>query len=80
VDDYHDLYESRIPSVTSIDRISNIATLLFNTSNITQIPLFTSNLLSIYNPNGVDAMLLKNALNSRDLRLVTMRKNQLGFQ
>jgi hypothetical protein len=39
-----------------------MATLLFNTSNVAPIPLFTSNLLTIHNPNGVDAVLLKNAL------------------
>ena len=62
MDDYHDLHESRIPSVTSINRISHMATLLLNTSNIPSVPLFTSNLLTFHNPNGVDATLLKEAL------------------
>ena len=65
MDDYHDLHESRIPSVTSIDRISHMATLLLNTSNVTPIPLFTPNSFSIHNPNGVDAVLLKDTLNSQ---------------
>jgi hypothetical protein len=65
VDDYHDLHESRIPSITSINRISHMATTLLNTSSIAPIPLFTSNLFSIHNPNGVDALLLKNVLYSQ---------------
>ena len=39
-----------------------MATLLLNTSNVAPIPLFTPNSLTIHNPNGVDSVLLKNAL------------------
>ena len=42
-----------------------MATLLLNTSDIAPIPLFTSNLFTIHNPNGVDAVMLKNALYSQ---------------
>ncbi|RHZ84696.1 hypothetical protein Glove_78g72 [Diversispora epigaea] len=52
IDDYHDLHESRIPSVTSINRISHMATILLNTNNISPIPLSSA----FYNPNGIDAM------------------------
>ncbi|RHZ89113.1 hypothetical protein Glove_19g438 [Diversispora epigaea] len=59
IDDYHDLHESRIPSVTSINRISHMATILLNTNNI--LPILLSS--TFYNPNGIDANLLKQALN-----------------
>ncbi|RHZ76964.1 hypothetical protein Glove_187g7 [Diversispora epigaea] len=59
IDDYHDLHESRIPSVTSINRISHMATILLNTNNISPIPLSSA----FHNPNGIDANLLKQALN-----------------
>ncbi|RHZ73407.1 hypothetical protein Glove_231g3 [Diversispora epigaea] len=59
IDDYHDLHESRIPSVTSINRISHMATILLNTNNILPIPLSST----FHNPNGIDANLLKQALN-----------------
>jgi hypothetical protein len=42
-----------------------MATILLNTINIAPIPLFTSNLFTIHNPNGVDSVLLKNALHSQ---------------
>ncbi|RHZ81370.1 hypothetical protein Glove_121g14 [Diversispora epigaea] len=59
IDDYHDLHESRIPSVTSINRISHMATILLNTNNILPIPLSST----FHNPNGIDANLLKQVLN-----------------
>ncbi|RHZ86530.1 hypothetical protein Glove_50g9 [Diversispora epigaea] len=59
IDDYHDLHESRIPSVTSINRISHMATILLNTNNI--LPILLSS--TFHNPNGIDANLLKQALN-----------------
>ncbi|RHZ49798.1 hypothetical protein Glove_511g4 [Diversispora epigaea] len=59
IDDYHDLHEFRIPSVTSINRISHMATILLNTNNISPIPLSSA----FHNPNGIDANLLKQALN-----------------
>ncbi|RHZ74152.1 hypothetical protein Glove_227g114 [Diversispora epigaea] len=55
IDDYHDLHESRIPSVTSINRISHMATILLNINNISPIPLSSA----FHNPNGIDANLLK---------------------
>ncbi|RHZ84376.1 hypothetical protein Glove_82g91 [Diversispora epigaea] len=59
IDDYHDLHESHIPSVTSINRISHMATILLNTNNISPIPLSSA----FHNPNGIDINLLKQALN-----------------
>ncbi|CAG8618457.1 9822_t:CDS:2, partial [Diversispora eburnea] len=59
MDNYHDLHESRIPSVTSINQISHMATILLNTNNISPIPLSSA----FHNPNGVDTNLLKQALN-----------------
>ncbi|RHZ82280.1 hypothetical protein Glove_110g21 [Diversispora epigaea] len=60
IDDYHDLHESRIPSVTSINRISHMATILLNTNNISPIPLSSA----FHNPNGIDDNTQKSNWNS----------------
>lgn len=52
------MHESRIPSVTSINRISHMATILLNTNNSLSIPLSSN----FHNPNGIDANLLKQVL------------------
>ena len=41
-----------------------MATLLLNTSDISPILLFVSNLFTFHNPNGINARLLKEALHS----------------
>ena len=62
IDDYHDLHESRQPNATSLSRIAHMATLLINTSpNIAPIPLFSNN-HSVYNPNDVEASIIKEVL------------------
>ncbi|CAB4411372.1 unnamed protein product [Rhizophagus irregularis] len=53
---------TRIPSVTSKDQISHMATILFNTNEAPPIPYYTNTYLPIHNPNGVDAFIIKTAL------------------
>ncbi len=48
---------------TSLSRIAHMTTLLINTSsNITPIPFFSNNNYSIYNPNGIEIFMIKEAL------------------
>ncbi|GES83312.1 hypothetical protein GLOIN_2v1778876 [Rhizophagus clarus] len=83
IDDYHNLHGTRIPSVTSISQISHMATILFNNVKITPIPYISSSNTSIYNPNGVDASILKitlweNYMISFAMSYVQFIENPLG--
>src|SRR5207247_2246814 len=54
--------QSRIPSTTSISQISYMAILLINNIAAPPIPIKSFTNFSIYNPNGIEAELLKNLL------------------
>jgi hypothetical protein len=47
IDNYHNLHSIRIPSITSKDQISHMATILFNTSEASLIPYYTNDHLPI---------------------------------
>ena len=78
VDDYHNLHQLRIPSITSISQISHImATLLINNIVAPPIPILSSANSSIHNPNGVKAtLLLKNLLEVNFKNIVCKSYNQ----
>ncbi|RHZ49556.1 hypothetical protein Glove_519g47 [Diversispora epigaea] len=52
IDNYHNLYKSRISSVTSINQISHMTTILLNTNNILPISLLST----FYNPNDITTL------------------------
>ena len=59
MDDYHNIYGTRIPSANSTSQIVHMATILFNTIQTLPIPYFSDYNFPIHNPHGVDAFLLK---------------------
>ena len=65
VDDYHNLHDTCNPDVTSISQLSHMATILINNSKIPPVPAFTLYHPSIYNPQKLDANLLKKSLVSK---------------
>ncbi|UZO22821.1 uncharacterized protein OCT59_015170 [Rhizophagus irregularis] len=79
IDDYHNLHSTRIPTVTSKDQISHMATVLFNTSEASPIPYYTNNHLPIHNPNGVDPFILKEALWATHLISLGKSYNSVKF-
>ena len=60
VDDYHNLHDTRNPDVTSISQLSHMATILINNSKIPPVPAFTLYHPSIYNPQKLDLIYLRN--------------------
>jgi len=76
IDDYHNLHQSRIPNNTSISQISHMATLLINNIAASPIPLASSANVSVHNPKGVEATLLKNLLKVNFKNIVCKSYNQ----
>ena len=76
IDDYHNLHQSQIPSITSISQISYMATLLINNIIAPPIPILSSANSSVHNPNGVEATLLKNLLEVNFKNIVCKSYNQ----
>ena len=65
MDDYHDCYQTRIPTTTSSDKICHMATTLVNSSNLLAIPYFSpDNNRGLFWNNGlINAQVLKFVFN-----------------
>ncbi|GBC04688.1 hypothetical protein RclHR1_05800015 [Rhizophagus clarus] len=78
IDDYHNLHSTRIPSVTSKDQTSHMATILLNTSEALAVPYYNNDHLPIIdNPNDVDSLIIETALWTTHLTPLTKSYNSI---
>ncbi|CAG8724120.1 13865_t:CDS:1, partial [Cetraspora pellucida] len=82
IDDYHDCHQTRLPTMTSNNRICHMATTLINsTSNILKIPFISSNNISLFESGLISINHLNNAL-SNELRnnLISYNSRKLEWK